>query len=397
MQYEVFIPSKDPDGFDVTLVVEAANWMKALRTGLARTTKEDTPVRNVLCDIQSDNAVHVTDLETNRIFKIRELAPDSAMTFGTKPSERPTAPESLQAKGYTDPRQLEAVSPSQVEGFRERSAGQKATPSAEWAHIQEQVVKASAGAELDEMDTHQEVPAQHFPKAPSAVKTTGIGLKAETGIYRMIGTHEVAAMSREDGAQVLSEASVPTSQRVQSMNFGRDVVQEQQGVTDSSIEDVFLEISDLFDRSRSLEDAVGFCIDLALRHVNAESGAVMFADEPGRMLYFAAARGPKANELLDRDYQVPIGEGIVGFCTRSGVSLAVTDAPKDPRFFNQIASDLNYPTLSIIAAPIQCESQSFGAVELINRLEDPTFRYAELNILTYIGSQLGRFIKNMMA
>ena len=31
MEFEVFIPSNDPDGFDVTLRVGAENWMQALK------------------------------------------------------------------------------------------------------------------------------------------------------------------------------------------------------------------------------------------------------------------------------------------------------------------------------------------------------------------------------
>ena len=108
MDYEVFIPSLVANGFDVTLVVEAENWMKALRQGLARTTKEDTPVRNVLCDIQDDNVIHVTDLDTRRVFKIRELS-DSPKS-NPPVEECPTAPETAKARGYTDPRQMPAIS-----------------------------------------------------------------------------------------------------------------------------------------------------------------------------------------------------------------------------------------------------------------------------------------------
>ncbi len=106
MQFQVFIPSPDPDGFDITLMVEAENWMEALKLGLRRTHNEDSPIRNVFCDIKSNNLVHVTDQSTRRMFKIRQLdeqervpdqateppSPDLDDTLPTEPDAIATAP-----------------------------------------------------------------------------------------------------------------------------------------------------------------------------------------------------------------------------------------------------------------------------------------------------------------
>lgn len=73
MQYEVFIPAVDENGFDVTLVVDAINWMAALKTGLERCGESPNAVRSVVCDIQADQSIHVTDAASMRIFKLREL------------------------------------------------------------------------------------------------------------------------------------------------------------------------------------------------------------------------------------------------------------------------------------------------------------------------------------
>lgn len=389
MDYEVFIPSLVPNGFDVTLVVEAENWMKALRQGLARTTKEDTPVRNVLCDIQGDNVIHVTDLDTRRVFKIREIC--ESPKSDPPVEERPTAPETARAKGYTDPRQMPAISTNTVEASRPAEptlmVGMPDGPADDGAT--DKVVAQPFAPALDE-----------FPGVTSTaiIKATGkpLGIVAETGVYHNIGTCEVAVVSQEQAGQILSEVESPTGARIEVVAIGRDLEQEQAGVTDSSIEDVFLEISDLFEPEMQLESAVAFGIDLAMKHINADSGSVLFADETGQHLYFAAARGPKAADLLSTDFQVPIHAGIVGFCTRTGVSLAVADVPGDPRFYRDVAEAVGYAPQSIVAAPIQCEGQSFGVIELVNHKTRPSFNGAETNILTYIGTQVGRFIHNMI-
>lgn len=459
MQYEVFIPSNDPDGFDVTLVVDAQNWMKALRLGLARTTQEESPMRNVMCDIQADESIHVTDADSGRVFKIRELAaPEEPREI----NERPTAPETAKAKGHTDPRAFGAIDTGMVQAARSSAEEDEAELQEVEAQAEVEDVDDSVDfAESDDVDDtsvqpavvvdSEEPPAEEESPAPDAgvddveeterrvvqhsietavanaaaaalqfdvpnieetvkiaaknhgftrasntaiVKATGkpLGIVSETGMFRPLGTHELEAVSEQDAARIISEKAMPTSTGIKALGSGPIPQETHARVTDSSIEDVFLEIGDLFEDDKSMEDAISFSIDLAMRHISAESGSVLFAEETGRSLYFVAARGPKSEELLQQDFLVPIKSGIVGFCTRTGVGLAVADAPDDPRFFKDISDEIGYATRSIICSPIQCEGQSFGAIELINHTDCPSFNTAEMNILSYIGKQVGRFI-----
>ena len=213
---------------------------------------------------------------------------------------------------------------------------------------------------------------------------------------KSIGTTQIKQMTAEQAGQVLQEHSQPTQQRLASLKIGRDVTSEAERVTDSSIEDVFLEITQLFEGDKTLPEAVEFTLDLAMRNVEAESGSVMFANETGLQLFFAAARGPKATELLTRDFMVPISQGIVGFATRNGVTVAVSEAGNDPRFKRDIADAIDYPVTSIACAPIQCEGQAYGAIELMNHKARSRFVTPETNILTYLGRQLGRFVNSKM-
>ena len=62
----------------------------------------------------------------------------------------------------------------------------------------------------------------------------------------------------------------------------------------TSLEDVFLEIQSIHEKPMTMEEVVGFVMNLAMEKIPAESGAILFADVNGRELYFATARGPKA-------------------------------------------------------------------------------------------------------
>ena len=72
-RYEVFVPAAPPRvPMDLTLRLEADHWLGALKTGLKR-LGEAHPTNNVLCDIQADGSIHVTDPDSGRVFRIIEI------------------------------------------------------------------------------------------------------------------------------------------------------------------------------------------------------------------------------------------------------------------------------------------------------------------------------------
>ncbi|MFU8807243.1 MAG: GAF domain-containing protein, partial [Bradymonadaceae bacterium] len=162
----------------------------------------------------------------------------------------------------------------------------------------------------------------------------------------------------------------------------------------SLIEDVFLEVQEIHEGSMSMEEVINYIMDMAVDKAHAESGAVLFADVNGQELYFATARGPKADEVMS--FRVPMGKGIVGFCAREGVSLAIGDANRDPRFYKQISESLGYETKALICAPIQHEGRVYGAIELINKKGHNQFSSDEMNALSYIGRQLAKYVYDVI-
>ncbi len=149
-------------------------------------------------------------------------------------------------------------------------------------------------------------------------------------------------------------------------------------------------LAELFERAGEAagldrDAALGFLLDLAMEKVDAEAGSVLLArGAAGRELEFVVARGPRAKELLALRTRVPVGVGIVGFCTRENVCLAVSDAEKDPRFHRAISEALGYPTRSLLCAPIARKGQVLGAIEVLNRRGGMPFGSAELAVLAYL-------------
>jgi putative methionine-R-sulfoxide reductase with GAF domain len=72
--------------------VEGDHWLGALREGLARIGGV-RPAANVLCDVQPDGSIHVTDVASGRAFRIREVASAPSAPAPAGPIGRPgTAP-----------------------------------------------------------------------------------------------------------------------------------------------------------------------------------------------------------------------------------------------------------------------------------------------------------------
>lgn len=203
-----------------------------------------------------------------------------------------------------------------------------------------------------------------------------------------IGSSTFKALKSEDSEpKVVRETRAPSGQR-QAIDIGRTA----ESVSQNALEEVFLEINQIHEGEMTMEQVINYVMDLSMSKIRAEAGSVMFADVNGRELYFATARGPKAQDVME--FRVPMTKGVVGFCAREGVSLAISDAEKDPRFFKEISEKLGYETRNICCAPIQFEGRVYGAIELMNNAQP--FNNTEVNILTYIARQLAKFVNDLI-
>ncbi|MBM4318383.1 MAG: GAF domain-containing protein [Deltaproteobacteria bacterium] len=154
------------------------------------------------------------------------------------------------------------------------------------------------------------------------------------------------------------------------------------------------EIDQVRQLGSDLRAAAGHALDVAMRYISAESGSVLYTHVNCHDLYFAAARGPKASEVLT--FRVPIGVGIVGFSAAEGTSLAVNDVKRDPRFFSRISEALDYEVSTLMAVPILSQGKVYGAIELINHLGAPTFSEEELRLLSFIGERLAEHLAQVI-
>ncbi len=365
MYYEVFIPSKESDGYDVTITVDADNWMSALSKGLERTGEESDVVRNVMCDIKDDDTFHVTDASSERVFVLEEISEEAfeeARDEGSSPVAESDEPAGAKSAEVTTPPPDEEDE-SDIDLDIEQEAVDADTVD-------------STISEPEETGT----PARPDDDEPADDLSVGSS------------TREQLQQEQEDEATVVDEKRKRTGEH-SADEIGRDTGQND-SVSETLIEDFFLEIQPIHGGDMSMEEVVDYVIDLVMDKISAESGSILFADTSGRELYFAAARGPKSDEVMD--FRVPMGEGIVGFCSREGVSLAIGDAQEDPRFYQEISESIGYDTDSLLCAPVQHEGRVYGAIELVNKVGGSSFNSNEMNALSYVGRQMAEYVHRVV-
>ncbi|MBW1811132.1 MAG: GAF domain-containing protein [Deltaproteobacteria bacterium] len=331
-KFEVFIPKTAKIPMDMTMRIEADTWIDALKLGRKKLGETGNVTDNVLVDIKDDGSIHITDAGTGQVFRIKEIIEEQA---APEPKPEPiavTEPE-LEAAAATEP-ELEAVAVTE--------------PAVEAVSAPEPEPQPVAAPEPEPEPLP--VPTPVAPQPPPKPKPYAGPTPTQSGIGRAI-----------------------------------DLTSES---TADFLEDIFEKTEDVYEQANK-EKAIYFMLDLALDRIGADAGSIFIADINKHDLFFGAARGPKADQVMS--FRVKMGQGLVGYCAEEGVGLAVSDVTKDPRFYSRVSDKIGYPTRSILCVPMQSDGQMFGALELINRKENDFFTERDLNVANFIATQLAQY------
>lgn len=116
-RFEVLVPGAPPARpADVTLRIDAESWLAALEAGLDRLGGPRF-APNVLCDIQADGAIHVTDPMGGGVFRIREVTAAPRTVPGAPAATGSAGPPAPAAEHIGRPPAAPAVEDVLVELF----------------------------------------------------------------------------------------------------------------------------------------------------------------------------------------------------------------------------------------------------------------------------------------
>lgn len=101
---------------------------------------------------------------------------------------------------------------------------------------------------------------------------------------------------------------------------------------------------------------------------HADGASLLLLSEDRTELYFAAAVGSRAEELLK--IRLPLNEhSVAGFSVLHRNTLRVNDAATDPRQSKATDAAINYRTRSLIASPVSWEGEPVGVLEVVNKVD----------------------------
>ncbi len=405
-KYEVHIPAADQGGFNITLKVNADNWMAALKAGMQKLGEQGSVSSNVMVDVQEDQSIHITDNMSGRVFRIRELSEEEARAAQVKrPSQiRPAVQKRAEPK--TDPGRPAVApqapsdnsktliglqppvvdKPETTEPLAKPLDTNKTMPSMSpdevakvQAAIKEQEKKDQEKKKEDKKKA--EAVTEPPPKPFRASSGSRVGAKSSPRI-------EVKTEDVEELEHPVKPVTAPIGRQKSSPAFN-----QSKHTAEEVLADVFMRITELGDK-KDIAEGMQFVLDLAMEKVPCEAGSVLSADLSSGDLTFISAIGPRAKELLKSKVIIPAGTGIAGFCSFEGVSVAVSDVQKDPRFYSAVGEKIDFETKSLLCAPMMTHGRSFGCLQLINRKGSPQFAEHEVGVLAYLAHQAALFLNN---
>jgi GAF domain len=401
--FEVHIPAPEPGGFNLTLKVSAENWMAALKAGMQKLGEQGASAANVMVDIQEDNSIHVTDSATGRVFRIRELNQEENARAPLKrssgihslhggiPTLRPSGvipPAALPASDFA-----KTIVPGQmpVSVALTQPAMPSTQPTAPISPDKAKTMEAVVPAQLTAAATQPAVTQPELAQAPFQSSESGFR-SSPSGFRRRSGPRIDVGQVEELEHPV--DPPPPTIGRAKNRS-SPDVAAQARREVESLYADVFFRMPE-FHALRNIDQALEFVLGLAMDKISCESGSVLRADAASGDLVFVTAKGPKSKELLRANFVVPAGTGIAGFCSFEGVSVALNDAQKDPRFYAEIGEKLGYKTKSMLCAPMMTHGRSLGCIQLINRTAGPQFLDYEMGLLSYLSHQAALYLNRQV-
>ncbi len=137
----------------------------------------------------------------------------------------------------------------------------------------------------------------------------------------------------------------------------------------------FFELGQLIGLDLNLEEMIIQIAKKATEVMEAERYNLFLHDRKTDDLWTIVAAGMEGKKI-----RIPAGEGVSGYCFRTGKTVNLADAYADPRFFRQGDIETNYRTKTLLSMP--CYSRTgkiLGVIQLTNKIngvftkEDETF------------------------
>ncbi|MBQ9661797.1 MAG: ATP-binding cassette domain-containing protein [Oscillospiraceae bacterium] len=136
-----------------------------------------------------------------------------------------------------------------------------------------------------------------------------------------------------------------------------------------------LEVNDLV-------EALSGSLEIIVRELNSEAGAIWFLDRKTDRLFPVFHIGP----VDISNISIENGSGIEGLVTKTGKSIRIEDAAADPRFDSSVFDDSGLTTRTMLCVPLNNLHDIIGCVQVINKKDGSSYDGEELQLCERMAS-----------
>jgi GAF domain-containing protein len=126
-------------------------------------------------------------------------------------------------------------------------------------------------------------------------------------------------------------------------------------------------------------------VEAAARIFGAAAASILLVDEGEGALVFKVAYGASDRDLVGT--RIPINQGIAGYVAMSGQPIAVSDVAQDTRFNRDFAKSTGYVPRSILATPLLVGERVLGVMEVLDKINGPSFGMQDMELLGLFARQ----------
>ncbi len=135
-------------------------------------------------------------------------------------------------------------------------------------------------------------------------------------------------------------------------------------------------------RAKTLEETIAKVMHHVGNVFGPVSWSLLLRSRLDGSLQFVYAEGPSADQIRGR--RLAKGQGVAGWVAEHTTPVLIPDVTSDQRFHAGIDEVSGFVTQSIIAVPLVNEGESYGVIELINKLNESSFDNNDLLVLQTI-------------
>ena len=126
-------------------------------------------------------------------------------------------------------------------------------------------------------------------------------------------------------------------------------------------------------------------VEAAASIFGAAAASILLVNEADGVLEFKVAHGASNRDLVGT--RIPLDQGIAGYVVMTGQPIAISNVEQDARFNRDFAKSTGYVPRSILATPLMAGERVLGVMEVLDKIDAPSFGMQDMELLGLFAHQ----------